>query len=45
MAEAESSREKLRNIVRKLKEDRAHYRSLAESTQYVSVYLSNHAPF
>lgn len=37
LTEAESSREKLRNIIRKLKEDRTHYRSLAERTQYVSL--------
>ena len=37
LTEAESSREKLRNIIRKLKEDRTHYRSLAEKTQYVSL--------
>ena len=37
LTEAESSREKLRNIIRKLKEDRTHYRSLAEKTQYVEL--------
>lgn len=37
LTEAESSREKLRNIIRKLKEDRTHYRSLAEKTRYVEL--------
>ena len=33
--EAERGREKLRNVARKLKEDRTHYRALAEQTQWV----------
>ena len=33
LCEAESSREKLRGIIRKLKEDRTHYRTLADQTQ------------
>ena len=35
----EASQEKLRNIIRKLKDDRTHYRTVAEDTQWVHYSL------
>lgn len=38
LSEMEASQEKLRNVIRKLKDDRTHYRTVAEDTEWVVMY-------